>query len=248
MKDIDFLPNRFRESGRQRRAMAWRIAAFGAVAAAFAALHYGQFSVRRGLDNDLKQVRLRFPLAVTETARLLQLQTELSQSQQFAELYTYLRHPWPRTQLIGGVTQPLPPEITLREIRIAPSLIPPTAGAPPASTPEGTAELPAPLKDLSTLRGEHDRNVTEVVVVGTTTDLAALQKYVACFANSAFFATARLHSLESLDSPRSRESRFEMRLNVRPGYGQPGGPGSPPTATAQAKQTGVEGTTPETRS
>ena len=35
-----------------------------------------------------------------------------------AELYTYLRHPWPRTQLFSALLRPLPEEITFLQVQI----------------------------------------------------------------------------------------------------------------------------------
>lgn len=225
MKDIDFLPARYHQRTRLRRAMAWRVAALGVLAAIVLVVHGGQLAMRRSLKQQLLAIAQQHVKAMEVTSRSQRLQTDLAAGQQYAELYTYLQYPWPPTQLLAAIAQTMPAHLTLTEIHIA-QRVAEKAAAPPAAAPNaGTPEPPQAKRDLQTLRAENDSIPSVVTISGTTTDASELQVYVAGFNRSPFFVNAKLESLESLkgiDGPPT--SRFELQLVVRPGYGQPGGP------------------------
>jgi hypothetical protein len=223
MKEIDFLPARFRERDRQRRHMMGRMAVFGAITVILLAVQLAQVASRRSIERQLSEIAATFAQAAATSARVDRLRSDLAANSQFSELYTYLEHPWPRTQLITAVTQTLPEHLALTEVRIPPSNVPLRTVAPP---PADESKKTAPAsRDLQTLRDETDRISCEVILKGTSLDPAALHSYVAGFANSPYFSTAKLELVETLkDKGKTGGSRFDLRLYIRPGYGQTGGP------------------------
>jgi hypothetical protein len=62
-----------------------------------------------------------------------------------------------------------------------------------------------------------------VRVTGTTTNTAALYRYLNVLGTRELFAKAEIRSIESLDVPGAATLRFQLVLAARPGYGQPGG-------------------------
>ena len=129
MSDIDFLPIEYRQRVRQRQSQSWRIvvaaAMIGLVAAAAITQHYRWRRVRA----DLADVTPAYVAAVNLQSRLAGVQRQLDQARACAELYTYLRHPWPRTQLLTAMLGPLPEEITLQRVQI---LREPADASPPS--------------------------------------------------------------------------------------------------------------------
>ena len=63
-----------------------------------------------------------------------------------------------------------------------------------------------------------------MLIAGITTDVAALYRYLDAVAKASFFAKVELRSIESVDMPQGPVMHFQVYLQVRPGYGQPGGP------------------------
>ncbi|MGE0758497.1 MAG: hypothetical protein AB7O38_15830, partial [Pirellulaceae bacterium] len=105
MKDIDFLPARFRERDRSRRNRNRRLALFAAMALLLVAAHGVQLALARGLRLQLREIAGRYDQSVATNARLEALRHELESNRHFAELYTYLELPWPRTPRLLAVTQ-----------------------------------------------------------------------------------------------------------------------------------------------
>jgi hypothetical protein len=239
MKDIDFLPNRFRERDRLRRAAACRIAALALVLATLIGVHIIQLAVRQSLQKQLAELTESYSQATVSNARLERLRRDLASSREFAELYTYLDHPWPRTQLLSEIVQTLPDSLALTEVKIGQRAAAPTRPGEKTRTPSAEPRNPACL-DLQALREEIDRGVSEVVIRGTALESGALHGYVASFNQSSLFASAKLKSVESAKDERLAGSQFELLLVIRPGYGQSGGPGTarPPAGIEQAARAG----------
>src|SRR4029079_18030302 len=100
---IDFLPPRYRERHQQRRAFAWEIAVvvfFGLLIAAAAAWQVHQ---RWQVGRQMAALEGRFQEAVDLQGKQEQLQSRLSAISEVAELYLYLEHPWPRTQVLHAI-------------------------------------------------------------------------------------------------------------------------------------------------
>jgi hypothetical protein len=222
MKNIDFLPSRYRERTQLRRVMMWRVVALVILAAIIMIAHISQVAIRRSAVKQLAAIEPQYQAALVTSARLQQLQTELASNENFAALYTYLNHPWPTTQLLVAITQTLPAKLTLTDIQFHHQ-----PGIKSLATPEILAVAtsnPPPSKDLQLLRDEMDAGRYVVTLHGVTSDVSALQEYVSGFQRSPFFTSAKLESLESVkDFEGPQMSRFEMHLEIRPGHGQQGG-------------------------
>ena len=71
---------------------------------------------------------------------------------------------------------------------------------------------------------------TEMIISGTTPQAAAVHQYVGELGRESFFSKAQLESIESVKRNNNGDMQFELHLLIQPGYGQPGGPKSPPIA------------------
>ena len=230
MRDIDFLPNEYRQKHRRRRSQPWQIVAATAVIGLVIAAAVGQHLRLQRARAELDAVVPIYDSAVKLQNRLADVQSELMEARACAELYTYLRHPWPRTQLIAALLGPLPDEIAFLEVRIFRDI--PKGSSPAARTAlESEAEkkaresLPPARRDLEYIRGRVDSAQTVVVLSGTATDSAALHRYLNTLDDIDLFDKAELDSLSGDEEENHDISvHFRAMLAVRPGYGQPGGP------------------------
>jgi hypothetical protein len=139
--------------------------------------------------------------------------------------------------MLAKIAKDLPPQVTLRELTIVKETS--TASPRSAVTPPGIKSQPAagdtPAKaDLDLLRSQQDRSRAEIQISGTTTDSGALHLFVMALNGTPLFESAKLHSMEAVTGSKQPQSNFFIRLTVRPGYGQPGGPQAPPAIAAEA--------------
>ena len=230
MKEIDFLPIRYRERSVQRRARLWRALMVCCLAAFVVAVAVAQQALRRSLERQLAALNTRYPAAAAESARVNQLQQDAAETDAFGALYTYLDHPWPTTQLLTAVAAALPETAVISEMKLETSQIPNTVSAPsppPSSAPPATA-ADAAKRDLDQLRAAQDKLAFTLHISGLTSDTKQLHDFVRQLAPSPLFKSAKLESLESRKTENQvAESRFELRLFLRAGFGQPGGPVEP---------------------
>lgn len=231
MKQIDFLPTRYHDQGVKRRSQIWRyllVVLFGGVCAATAV---GQHVLRRAVALQIEQVATQHISAEAADKRFHALQAELLEVQAEAELYTFLRHPWPRTQIMVAVAKHLPESVSLMQLQIQGELPAAEKRAPSRrvrtseSEEDAATNQPRAQRDFKNLNEEFGRLQTVVNIVGETTDTATLHKFVADLADNNLFAKAELVSLDALTGKTQIDSsEFSVRIVVREGYGQPNGP------------------------
>ena len=79
---------------------------------------YAQRTRKARAEAELAAIEPQYQQAVDQNLRLAETQARLNKARDVARLYTYLRHPWPRTQLLAAVVAPLPEGVTLDELQI----------------------------------------------------------------------------------------------------------------------------------
>jgi len=229
MHDVDFLPTQYRQQHLRRRSQPWQ----AVVALAFFALLVGagfaQHRQRQRIESDLEAVEPQYQTALERQQRLSELQGRLAEVRSEAELLAYLRHPWPRTQLLAAVAGPLPDEITLQQIQIRRAAPQQPSGerrtrAEAENEEKKRAGLAPAARDLAELREELDGARTVVTFAGITRQSAPLHRYLGELAEHPLIAKTELEAIESVEGADEPTLRFEATLLVRPGYGQPGGP------------------------
>jgi Tfp pilus assembly protein PilN len=257
MRDIDFLPVEFHQTHAQKRWQPWRAIVMGSVALLLIGGVASQHLRRRHLDTQRQLILPAYRAALQQQAQLAGMQSELQRIKAEAELVAYLHHPWPRTRILEAVLDPLPREVTLEHLEIHQEAVntktagrAPQPAAPPLDKPpEAKSQeiLPPAVGDLKHLRETCDSQRTMVILSGVTTDTDALHTYLSRLAHSPLVAKAELVSLEhepnsggpppEADKPAPAEAaRFHATLTVKPGYGQPGGPGPDKLATKVAEK------------
>jgi Tfp pilus assembly protein PilN len=241
--EIDFLPAAYREAGVQRKNVTLRVGVVVAFLAAigFAAIY--QQHLRILSDQQLTELLPSYENAKQETKRLAQLQQLLQTADKQAELCTYLRHPWPRSQILAAVVKPLPDEVELKELSIVREPIT-GAGSMPQhaeSLGESAAKKGDPSEhDLTALREQWDKTRVVVKLSGVTDDALALHRYFGQLDHGELFTKVDVGTIEQSTNPSDKRIQFTARVFVRPGYGQPNGP-TPVAESTTAKPPAKEG-------
>lgn len=252
MQNIDFLPASYREKSAQRKTQAWRGFALAAFGALLAAGWLGQLEIRSLVEAQLDDVRQQYEHVLDQGQKLAALQTELRAARAEAELYTYLRHPWPRTQLLASIAAPLTDAITLRKLCMRQEeangtpLLPPVANIPvptgaAADSKTGEAQLPPAERALKKLRAALDEAPLTVTLEGVSRDNASLHVYVGKLAESDWFSAVELRSVERSPNDQAASLRFVARLVVRPSYGHPSRPPLKAEVAAASANPAVQG-------
>ncbi len=227
MKNIDFLPERYQERALKRKAAIWQYALLLGFGGLLLAATIGQFAIKHSLRTslaELKQSRIDTNL---KRGAVELLKQELGSTEEEAALYTYLRHPWPRTQLLAKITELLPESVVLEGIEIF-GQHPNASSSAFKEEGDGAKGATPAAKDLAQLRSDLDATQLVVRVRGTVEDPAKLNEYVEQLSRVALFRAVSLNSLQSKASPDATpRSAFELKVTVRPGHGQPEGPNGP---------------------
>lgn len=230
MHDIDFLPQEYRQKHARRHTNSMRVLValgFFSVVALLAATQYRELRRARGR---LEAILPKHEKALEESAALNHLQEQLQQAESDAELLAYLRHPWPRSQILAALLKPLPDAIVFDELSVGPVSAQQTSlGArlrrgDRKQEEQKLASLPPAERDLIKLRDQNDERQTAVMLSGTTSDTVALHNYLSELGENPLISEADLISIEGDDAEPSSLMRFSAVLAVRPGYGQAGGP------------------------
>ncbi len=253
MQDIDFLPVQYQREHVRRQSQPWRFVVATAFALLLAAAAYTQHHRKQRAAEELAAIEPHHELVLAQQSQLAEIQSRLVSARARAELLTYLRHPWPRTQLLGALLPAMPDEVTFGQLQI-------TSREPAGqivsqrrtrsqrhSEAEEDARLGPAQRDLKRLRGQCDHAETVLLLSGTTTDSAALHEYLGKLGNSQLIAKAEVDWIEVAEDAQAAAQEFSAILIVRPGYGLPDGPsGSPEAASGMPRndKNTVSGLTP----
>ncbi len=240
MQDIDFLPQRYRDAHAQRTRKVWGLVVVLLYAGLLCTSGYLQRSGQSRLKRDLAAANEQRTMVTAQAARLSAVQTELKQAEARANLIVYLRHPWPRTQIVAAVVAPISPGLSLDELRVQRSEITQVVRqrTAPVATSETKPDSRCPAeRDLEQLRDTCDGNSVTVTLKGTADEVSLVHMYLGRIGKDPLFSCVDLMNIDGQDAQRQGTTgcRFTARLVVRPGYGQPQGP--TPAAVAAVERT-----------
>jgi hypothetical protein len=191
----------------------------------FAAIY--QQHLRLWTFQQLAGLTPHYEQAKEQMKHLAELEQRLQKEEKRAELCTYLRHPWPRSQILAAVAEPLPDEIELQEVSIIREPLPVgEPGSSPSTKPgeAALAKLEPTERDLLVLRDQWDRTQIVIQCSGVTDDPAALHGYLEQLGRDSLLDKIDVGSIDRMPSDAADRIRFTLRIIVRSGYGQPNGP------------------------
>lgn len=241
MKNIDFLPDLYRQREALRQARIWWCAVVVIFGTAIGLAAGAQFWLRYDIGRQVGELSPAFNAAQAQVRELAALQSQISQQARAASLFTFLEGPWPRTQILAELIKPLPHSVRLTQIQIADEEI--TRSQPQAGQrrrgrkeEETGPKLSPAEEDLTRLRTESEQRQTVVKLDGQTGDVAPLHQYVSALSRSPLVASAQITSLEVApgDSP-TAPTNFSLCVVIKAGHGAAAGlPIKPGAQSAQA--------------
>ncbi len=241
MTNLDFLPNDYRRRAANRSTHAWLFILLLVFGAFVGVVSSYQLLTLRTLRQQSAEVELPYSQAELAKKRFAELESQLADTNVHADLHTFLRHPWPRTQVLAALVKHLPPEVDLTEVTIRreqleveKDLINPQQIVAAQQDKEASKKLDV-QQSLKLLREETEATRTVVRVRGVTTDNSALHHCIRAIGQSRLFTKANLESLDSTDDDATTgTASFEMCVELLPGYGRTGGPTEGPSENIES--------------
>ena len=228
LNEIDFLPPEYRKRRGQRRTYVWRLLVILAFTAFFGTTALFQHKHHAFVRSKLVEVDAQYAQAVAHNTQSAEIKARLQAERSSAELLTFLRHPWPRTQIIAAILEPISDSITLTDWQIVSETIQRggVANAAPLDDKKVARDKPARrASDLARLMRENAQHQQFVVLAGHAAEAAALHEYLARLGANPLFSKIDLRSIENVVSTKpSNEApgrfHFTARAVLRPGHGQ----------------------------
>lgn len=237
MQDIDFLPSDFKRRRSSRHGRPWQIIVVGTAIGLLLVVAVGQSHALTQIKGRLTEIEPERRVLDARLTQLADLRKRLADTEARAQLLSYMNHPWPKTQLLAVTLRSLPDAVLFRRIRIASENLPSqlVKRASTEAAEEDTTKLAPAVRDMRLLQQECDSSVVAITVEGMTADGIELHRYLDRLNRVPLLDKVTLHSLDSNADDSEAKFRFEARLTVRPGFGQPGGPEGRASQVARAK-------------
>jgi hypothetical protein len=227
MKSIDFLPQKYKETDARRRAGLWRLGLVMLLGGTVAAASIGQFAYRAKVQKQISDVQPLLAQSKATEAHLTQLRNDLTKVSLTANLYAVVQTPWPQTQVIASIVEPLDETITIEEIHITHQQSEQASSNKSAvefqlGTKKSNAPKLSPAQsDLQTIRRHLYERRHVVRLAGATNNQARMHMYLESLESSPMFERVELLDVDGAGSrPEPTNLRFKALLLVCPPLGQ----------------------------
>lgn len=221
MRDIDFLPDSYRQMRLRRKQRVWRRAALGVLLVLIALGAVGQRQTRANLDISRDKVRANAQRMAAQIGDPEELRKEIAFRDNEANLLAMLRLKVSPTRLLATVTNSLPRFVTLTEFNLQYEAVPqPPANrnqppAPAANPDPSAAQKPAEVKDLDDLRKVAEETSMVLYLQGVAPDDIVIASYLAALQQSNLFAEVALQTIDHETVEKAEMRRFKTRLRVK---------------------------------
>lgn len=251
MKPIEFLPPEYRHKQALHRAKLWWLTIAVLFGTGIGLTAITQYGLRLQLQQQVAQFDREFQIATVRRAELEATQKRLQDADHEVALYTYLRHPWPKSQILAAIVAPLPSGIRLTEFHTSQEVgIPGSTSNVNTTTVSVDANMAAVGNsfelDMKALRAASDAHPLYLTIQGTATTSDELHAYVAQLHKHRLFSKVELQSVEAQRiSTGPSLTQFQIQVQLLPGLGQPGGPHE--QTTSPIDESGDQAATPDNR-
>lgn len=217
--EIEFLPKKYREKRKGHSFQVSRLLLTVVVVAGMAGVLFYQLA-------KLHAVNLQVAAIDSEHEKIMQLMQEVERrrmdvadKRHHAKLLTFLDHPYPKSQIIAAIANPLPTEITITRLQITVEQLA-TTGAKPPSEKGKQAPKGHPMQlDLKQLIDDAKSHRCTVEVEGTTDDTSCLYTFLASLHQAEIIESAKIESIDPQQkSDGSEFSNFTAHVKVKRGY------------------------------
>jgi hypothetical protein len=223
MKNIDFMLDSYRHQVQGRRSRWWQMVIVCTFTGLFLVCFSWQSTLLYKVQQKSQEAGQRHMAAIALQQEHKRLQEQLAQLNDVAELYDFLEHPWPRTQVMRQLTSNLPNDMAFRYVGITAKV----ADRPIAKTETSTdahAKPSTARQDLNLLQNEVANRQLWVSITGETSDSTLVHTYAYDLSKCPLFEDVKLESVENSGEETLSRVTFRLRAMLKPGYGTMNGP------------------------
>lgn len=217
--EIEFLPKKYREKRKGHNFQVSRILLIVILVASMSAVLLYQLAA-------LHSVNLQVAALDGQHEKVMQLmqevelrRAEVAVKRHHAKLLTFLDHPYPKSQIIAAIANPLPTEITITRLQVSVEQMAGNHAKPPS---EKGKEAPKghPMElDLKQLIDETKARRCTVEVEGTTDDTSCLYTFLASLHQAEIIESAKIESIDPHQKTDGSEfSNFTAHVKIKRGY------------------------------
>lgn len=220
MNEIEFLPKRFREKRRRSSIKVPRLLVFSLLIGLLAVVSLFQLAKLYNVHSQLAELKVQHERIAQLLQEVDRTHAEVIQKRHHARLLTFLEHPYPKSQILAQITNPLPGEITLKRIELTHHQVAvnnarqkseKSSDQPPSGTP---MEI-----DLKQLIAENKTRQCTVELEGTTGDTSQLYTFLAALHESGLVESAKIESIDpQMDADGHEFSNFTAHVHIRRGH------------------------------
>ncbi|PQO25988.1 hypothetical protein C5Y96_21290 [Blastopirellula marina] len=217
--EIEFLPKKYREKRKSHNFQVSRLLLIVVIVAGMSAVLLYQLA-------SLHAVNLQVSALDSQHEKIMQLMQEVERSRaevavkrHHAKLQTFLDHPYPKSQIIAAIANPLPTEITITRLQVTVEQLAATSAKPPSEKGKSVPQGHPMVLDLKQLIGEAKAHRCTVEVEGTTDDTSCLYTFLASLHQAEIIESAKIESIDPHQkSDGSEFSNFTAHVKVKRGY------------------------------
>ncbi|QDU75068.1 hypothetical protein Pan97_20890 [Bremerella volcania] len=217
--EIEFLPKKYREKRKSHNFQISRLLLIVGIVAGMSAVLLYQLA-------SLHSVNLQVAALDQQHEKVMQLMQEVDRrrnevavKRHHAKLLTFLDHPYPKSQVIAAIANPLPTEITITRLQVTVEQIA-AANAKPASEKGKAVPKGHPMElDLKVLIDEAKSRRCTVEVEGTTDDTSCLYTFLASLHQAEIIESAKIESIDPQQKTDGSEfSHFTAHVKIKRAY------------------------------
>jgi len=217
--EIEFLPKRYREKRKKNNIKVSRILLIVIMVGGMASVLLYQLACLHSVNRQVAAID-------KQNEKVMQLMQEVESrrakvvlERHHANLLTFLDHPYPKSQIISALVNPLSREITITRLQITQEQVANPNAKPPSEKGQAAPKGHPMELDLKTLISEAKTRRVMVEVEGTTDDTSSLYTYLASLHQAEIIESAKIESIDPHQkSDGSEFSNFTAHVRVKRGY------------------------------
>lgn len=217
--EIEFLPKKYREKRKSHNFQVSRLLLIVLVVASMSAVVLYQLASLHAVNREVATLDQQHAKVMQLMQEVERRRAEVAVKRHHAKLLTFLDHPYPKSQVISAIANPLPTEITITRLQLTVEQTA-VAGQKPVSEKGKSAPQGHPMElDLKQLIDDAKSRHCTVEVEGTTDDTSCLYTFLASLHQAEIIESAKIESIDPhQNSDGSEFSNFTAHVKVKRGY------------------------------
>ncbi|MBA2114974.1 hypothetical protein [Bremerella alba] len=217
--EIEFLPKKYREKQKSHNFQVSRLLLIVVIVAGMSSVLLYQLASLHSVKRQVAALDDQHEKVVQLMQEVDQRRGEVVVKRHHAKLLTFLDHPFPKSQIIAAIANPLPTEIAITRVQVTVEQVASTNAKPPSEKGKKAPQGHPMELDLKQLIDEVKAHRCTVEVEGTTDDTSCLYTFLASLHQAEIIESAKIESIDPHQKTDGSEfSNFTAHVKVKRGY------------------------------